>query len=487
MRRFSLLASFVIFAAVLARHAAGAAAPMDSVQDYSHVIPIAVSGQQGVVQLRLPRDVYIQSRTADLRDVRVFDADGAKVPFAFARPPEQSHTSRATASVRIFPVFDGAEGRTRLPEGLEIRTSRDGSVLSVVTQSTAAVNGAKSAPLSSLILEIRPPVDGGAGASAHAIDALILTLPAGTNNYSVKVALEVSDDLKQWELVAETALHWLVNGETQKLANNRIEFAPTPFRYARLTWIEGTPIEFAGIVAEFPRLSRAAEYTESLLVAPQPGRVNGDLVYPSALAIPVERIAAQFPSSNVVLPALLGQYVELPSRELRRETTFTFRPVVRTTFFQLLQGGKPRASGEVHVPLQHAAHWVLRPEQGAQGKPSLRLTWAPATMYFVASGRPPYLLAVGRDAASVAKVELAQVAPGFTAAELVTVEHAKAGRTRAQQTGAVKPVGDGGMASARSRVAMLWSVLALGVLGLAWMAWQLTAQMRRRPEDAPPA
>jgi hypothetical protein len=33
---------------------------------------------------------------------------------------------------------------------------------------------------------------------------------------------------------------------------------------------------------------------------------------------------------------------------------------------------------------------------------------------------------------------------------------------------------------------MLWSALLLGVAGLAWMAWQLTAQMRRRPEDTPP-
>ena len=66
--------------------ATAAASPGDAGSDYSHIIPVSVSGNQAVVQLPLPRAVYLEARSADLRDLRLFDAAGTALPFALFAP-----------------------------------------------------------------------------------------------------------------------------------------------------------------------------------------------------------------------------------------------------------------------------------------------------------------------------------------------------------------------------------------------------------------
>ncbi len=54
----------------------------DAPADFSHAMPLAVSGKNAVVQLRLPPAAYLHARSAQLDDLRVFDASGKALPFA---------------------------------------------------------------------------------------------------------------------------------------------------------------------------------------------------------------------------------------------------------------------------------------------------------------------------------------------------------------------------------------------------------------------
>ncbi|CAN5401720.1 DUF3999 domain-containing protein [soil metagenome] len=457
----------------------------DTANDYTHALPLSVSGKQGVVSFRLPQSVYLYSRSPSLDDLRVFDANGVKLPFAMHVPPLQNNVQRRSVPVRIFPIKSNQSSGS--PDGgfdLDVKAAPDGSLLSVRAKSVASLTTAGAAmPLVGLVLDARETQQSDPSKRTP-IEALRFTLPPGTATYSAQVWLEVSDDLKQWNTIGAAELSWLVNSDsqsgTQTLANDRLEFEPRPFRYARLTWRTGQPIQFAGITAESISQNGTVPVLENLQLTPSPGKEGQDLVYQGGIAIPVEKIGLQFTESNVVMPASFGSYRELPARQIGQPTTWRFEPFTNGTFYQITQSGETRRSGDVAVPLTHLQQWVLRPLAPTSSKPALRLSWQPATLVFLASGKGPYTLAFGRDQVKSASVDLSQVAPGFSVQELTTLEQATAGVLKTQQ-GAGQAEQSSALAagtSAQTRMWILWAVLLLGVAVLGVMGWKLFKQMK---------
>jgi hypothetical protein len=454
--------------ALLLAAAVAATAASDSPQDYTHVFPLTVSGKPSVVQLQLPRDAYLNARSASLNDLRVFDAHGTPQPFALRQPDAVPSTTHRALPVRIFPLM--AE-RPDVPlAGLEVSTATDGRVLSVrlPAQQGAPAPGAKER-LAGLVLDLRqegmkePPT----------IDALHFTLPAGRHTYTGQVWLEASDDLKHWDAVGVAELSWLANASAETLANDKLEFAPRPMRYARLSWRSGEPLPFASISAQSPVRGASTAPIESLLLQPQPGRDPRDLQYSKPAGVTPRHVGLQIDSGNLVLPAMLGSYVVV-----RRTGELRFSPAVRSTFFRLEKDGQTRMSNDISAPSWIGERWVLRFDEPPPVKPALRLSWVPATLVFVAGGTPPYKLAVGRDKAAPAQRDINEVAPGFSPAELRTLDRATAGPVQEQlealASAAKRASADS--SAAQNRLMILWGVLVLGVALVAGMVWRLLRQ-----------
>jgi len=469
-------------AAAVATPGLAVGGPGDSPDDYAHLMPVSVSGRQAVVQLQLPREVYLGARSNDLRDLRLFDAAGTPMPFSLVERVRQEQVSKSTAPAAVFPVRAPAGARQGLPDGLQIRTREDGAVISVTAPAARGVRD----ELASLVLDIQPPAQQ-AGANARekerpAVSALALTLPPALDSYNARLALDTSDDLQHWEPLTEAPVSWLVNSQGASVRKDRIEFAPRRFRYARIAWLEGKPVEFAAIAAELVTSTRAPQPWENVVLSAAPGKAGDDLVYAAPLAIPVQAVGLVFHTQNVVLPAQVGQYREQPG--LKRAGDL--EPVASATFYQLTQNGQGRVSGDVEVPLTHAAQWVLRPQAKLLDRPELRLLWKPATIVFVAGGKGPYTLAFGRDGAQPAYQPLDQVAPGFSPPELAALEQARSGTPIRQ------PEGTGGATNRLAgvfsrREFWLWVLLLCGVAALALMAWRLTRQLKDESSGQPPA
>lgn len=466
-----LMLSLAAASASVSGSATAAAARADGPGDYSHVIPVGVSGNQAVVQLRVPRAVYLEARSSDLRDLRLFDSAGTPMPFSLVERAKDEQETRSTAPVAIFAVRAPAGARQDLLDGVQIRTRDDGAVISV----TAPAARGSSDELASLVLDMQAAGRPENGKDTVEVSALVLTLPPGIDSYNGRVALETSDDLQRWEPLTEGSVSWLVNSQGARVHKNRIEFAPRSFRYARIAWLAGKPIEFAAITADYGTRVRAPHQWENLVLQARPSSAGDDLVYAAPIAVPVEAVGLVFHVQNVVLPALLGQYQELPGREAGSKPA-DLRPVTGATFYQLTQNGQPRASGDVAVPLTHAAQWVLRPQASLSDRPELRLLWQPATLVFVAGGKGPYTLAFGRAGVQPAYVPLAQVAPGFSPPELAALEQAKAGTPVQQHESSGAADQAGGLFHRREF--WLWALLLCGVAALAWMAWRLTRQLK---------
>ena len=474
MKPMSICCSLLLAGAALA------APGRDRPQDYGWSMPVQVPAGAGIVQLALPKEVYLHASSASLADVRLFDADGKRLAYAIGAPPAQSATQRTSIPARIFPVT-GTPATGDGLQGIDIRTADDGRLLSV---STRAGTAAATAALQALILDL--------GKQTHdkRIAALRFTPPARTDNYSAQVLLEVSDDLKQWDAIGTTTLNWLSNSDTQTLANDSIAFAPRAFRYARLNWQAGVPLAFAAITAQAVSETDVAPARASVVLQGLPGKQANEWRYATPLAIPADSIALQLTQTNTVLPVTLGvyrqnSYVPRHRLHLRQQARPAqgayFDPLLSTTFYRIGLDGKERMSGDLAMPATQTGEWVLQTATdlalSASDAPALRLGWTPATVIFLASGKPPYQLAFGNSNAVTVAQPLSQVAPGFQADELLALKTASAGPLQ-PNTGAEAPprvTKDG----APWRLAALWAALLLGVGVLGFFALRLLSQMKQ--------
>ena len=464
---------------LLAAGAAMAAPGQDRPQDYAWSMPIQSPAGAGIVQLSLPREVYLHAHSTSLADVRLFDANGKRLAYAIGTPPAQSTTQQTAIPARIFPVT-GAPATGDGLQGIDIRTADDGRLLSVSTRAGAA---ATTAALQALILDL------GKQAENKRIAALRFTPPARTDNYSAQVLLEVSDDLKQWDAIGTTTLNWLSNSDTQTLANDSIAFAPRAFRYARLSWQAGEPLAFAAITAQVISETDIAAPRATVVLQGAPGKQANEWRYATPPAIPADSIALQLTQTNTVLPVTLGVYRQssyVPRHRLhlrhqaRPAQGAYFDPLLSTTFYRIGLDGKERISGDLAMPVTQTAEWVLQTATehplSASDAPALRLGWAPATVVFLASGKPPYQLAFGNSIAAAVAQPLSQVAPGFKADELLALKAASADSLKANGSAAAPaPVTKDGVPW---RLAALWAALLLGVAVLGFFAWRLLSQMK---------
>lgn len=481
MQRMTQVGALALLAGTACLASAAADTDTDQPSLYTYAMPLQVSGKQAVVQLRLPPDVYLRARSPDLADLRVFDAAGVPQPFALTRgaPATQAQTADLPAS--LFPVF-AAAGKGRQIDDVQVRTSADGSVVSVSAHAGAA--RASGDVLAGLVLDLGP-----ARANAQ-VSSLALSLPPNLRNYSAQVAVEASDDLQHWEPLAEAALSWLVNARGDSVKSDRIAFPARAFRYARISWIEGDPVEFSAITAQATLTQAASEAWDSVVLPAQPAAIGHDWKYATSAAVPVTSAGLVLHGQNVVLPATIGRYVELPGRTPGKASAPDFRPLAGATFYRLTQDGKPRVSGDLPVPETHLAQWIVRPKAGAATlaeAPELRLQWHPSTLVFMAGGKAPYTLAFGRTGAAAAQAPLGQVAPGFNGQELARLESATPGKLVEQGTGTPSAEPDDGAAAGHRKILWLWGLLLCGVAFLGWMAWRLVTQLKRDDAGTPGA
>lgn len=477
MNRAQFHPSSVLLALALSSGASLAAEPpkSDTPADYAYALPLQVSGKQGVVGFRLPLAVYQHALSASLNDLRVFDAKGVLQPYALYRPTVETAAKRANLPATIFPIRSTANTAGAPNIALDIRTRPDGSVLSVQANTSKT---ASNAALSGLILDFGPGAKA-TDTNATRIDALRFSAPKDKPNYTAQVWLETSNDLKQWETVGAAELSWLTSDNAQILANDRLEFSPQAFRYARLTWRSGEAVPFPSIQAETLTRQNSEPPRETLWLKPVAGKKAGDLVYAAGVAMPVEQVSLKLSEPNIVYPMALGQYVERPSRHTGKPTEWVFQPLTHATFYQITQNGQTRRSGPLNIGLSHQQEWVIRPQNAAATtQPELGLAWQPATLVFLAGGTPPYTLSFSRSDTTPASQMLEQVAPGFSLKEINQLEQAQTGSLQASKAG---PAGDSAATlaglSAQNRTFMLWGVLLLGVLVLGGMAWKLVKQI----------
>ena len=423
--------------------------------DFGARAPIGIAAQDALQRIVLPYEVYRHAR-ADLGDVRIFNAKGDAVPMAFAGEAEPVRELPPGQSLPLFPVTAPVQP-SGLPGGIRIREA-DGTIISIARGQAAPPKGTRVSAWYVDATSMREP-----------LRALEFDWEARPGTQVIHLSIDASDDLRSWSSVASNAalVQLAHGGET--LGQRRVEFSPRRAKYLRVTG-GGDGFELRSLLA-FPEERLQGLPLQKHIARAVAGEKPGEFIFDFGARLPVESVQLLPVEANTVLSGALA---------VRDNDKSPWRSVSRISVYRLSRTGEEFVSPPTSLARTAARYWRLQLEPGSFGggmmPPELEVRWRPAQVIFVARGEAPFTLAVGKPDARVAVLPVSNFIPNYERLAELKLPEARIGEMRVEPERAAWR--QWVAAEKNRRKLVLWTVLAIGVVVLAYMAWRLASQMR---------
>lgn len=447
----------------------------DDLERWDTSVVIDTRGSDALQRVRLPLEVLRRSRSPDLADLRVVDAQGRMLPMARVRtaPPSPPRIEAVALPYVAWPKD------LPLPQigarQTQIEWTSDGSTLRIRRDAAGSTTLDSTAPpkvdaAPTWLVDLQPLGDRRAAAlkldwSSRAEQGLVRL---------VRVA--ASRDAQQWHDVGRAALvEWqaapnAAGGDTasRQVFQRRValDALPAGARWLRVQ-AEGT-LELTALAAEVDlRALTDAAQADAFDSASFPIRPEG---FDLGASLALRRIDFEWPEGSTVV-----------SWRLEREMPPHWLGAAQGTSWQLERDGQRLRSDAVDVDAGSARRWrVVALPQTPSLAGDVKVQWLAPQIVFVASGRGPYRLVLGRTGALDRSVPLATLIPGYRSGD----EH----RLPLAALGTIDVRLDRGgwtwVDIPGQRIA-LWASLAGAVVLLAWMAWRLARDMASDAKTKP--
>jgi Protein of unknown function (DUF3999) len=424
--------------------------------NFAYGMALQTDGRDGVYKVNVPLDVYRVVRYTDLRDVRVFNADGEVVPHVVTRSASSVNVKSEPVELPRFPIYASAESRIS-DLNLEIKRDTQGTVINLSNRSGAAgqnklvgylLDGSKVGP---------------------AIDEIEVQWSDDLANYVGSLTIEASDDLATWWTLAKEAPVTRMKFGDHLLEKRRIKFTPTPLIYVRLS---GAALPELTRVMAIPADARSDVQRAWINATGRPAPSKpGEYEFDVGALIPLDRIRIELPQMNTLVQT------ELLARGSAKER---WQNVTQTTVYRITQNGREFNSDELKLSRDSRRYWLLRiAQQGGDvgaGVPNLKAGWLADQILFLARGRGPFQLAYGAEGVKSGEVAITA---------LMASSDSKSG-IQARPIGLGSQISLGGEARLASipdpfpwKKWTLWGALGLGVILMGWMASRLMGQMNK--------
>lgn len=428
-----------------------------------------------VARVDVPVQALLHMQNSAAQDVRLFNADGAVLPFAILGAADLNrHTPAAqTRSYNAYPLVTTPPVGQSAKSAVEVSVERDGQhsrawVRWDAAPDQASTTNATQESAQAVLFDTRDEKQ-----PLEALD-LAAVLPG---NVLVNLSVASSADLTDWTSVPVKGPIFRFEGVDAPASTTLSLLQPVLLqgRYLRLTWAEQTGVRIAALTG---RVATSQARPASVRAALPPGtpEKSSSLSWVLPFATPIEAVDVQATRDNTLAPVrILG----------RNDATQTWRPLASALVYRLDAIGQ--SSHNLPTPLHGVSLRGLRVE-ASQGKAlpdglQLAVVFAPIQVAVLASGAGPYTLAVGRaqtpsaavDASvlgSVLPVKLADLPVATLTDEILKQEGGLAHRVAAWLP-----------AGLSSRTVLLWLVLVAGVLVLGGVAYSLLRQLgtQRQP------
>jgi len=446
-------------------------------EDFAWSRPIDTRAS-GVIQvIDVPYALYLDSVEPGLADLRVFDADGQAVPHAVAEPARAEVDAPTVTPLPLYRMPEGtAPEEVLLPgSGYQVNVGHRAGRTTVQLDALLAEASTRPPPLAYLV--DTSDIEG-------EIVALEFDLAPMPEDYLTALRIDATDDLVKYRTLRRKAVVAQLAGADGSITQRRVPLSRVRAKYVRVTWPadEGAPV-ILGIsaVQQPPRPERArsrhrvssmpgvsGESTES----PQPGVHVFDL----GGFVPVDRLQVDLGSGRALVSAQVARASAADG---------PWRRVFHGYVYQLDRGSRTEPDDDGRNPPIDVDGRRMRfyrvafdAKGGGAGRPApaLEISWPTEQLYFVAQGRAPYTLAVGKAGAPSARFDAAQLfAIGGEAARAKgpTPATARLGKRAAMRgEAALEPEKE-----SPARKIALWGVLLTAVAIVAMMALRLIREM----------
>ena len=448
--------------------ASGIAAAQERLSEHPYSAPVVLDGAASHYRLALASAVYRGAARRDLGDLRIFNAAGEPVPYAFA-PRESQPAAPASRSVNLFPLYVDREQNLD-SANVRIERTRHGTVLKVSVAERVPAARRKLAGYIVDASELKAPQE-----------ALLLTWDA-TSGFSGQARVDGSDDLKTWQPLAANAPILLLEHAGARLERNRVELAGARMKYLRVSF-QGVPPEFRLKEVQVELRPETREPAREWLAFPAtPGEGPGELLVDTQGHFPVDRVRFALPQPNTVAQ------IRLFTRE-RAEGPW--RAAASGTAYRLVRNGGELANPDIRLAVNSERYWRIQVDQkgGGFGAGEVRfeIGWLPHELIFAARGAGPFTVAYGNKIAKAGALPVAVVLPGDAKDATAAAKSATLGEVSVLAPSSPSLFSDPARflrAFSENREAKkwtLWAALVAGVLLLGWMAFRLLRDMGKSP------
>jgi hypothetical protein len=477
LRACRALAAAALLIGATATAASGEPAP------YRYQAPIVVDAGAPFVQLALPVAAYGRVEQDALRDLRIVDARGERVPFAILPPRSTVHTSEQVREATPYPLpaRRSASGDWPSPvdvvvEGDRISVRRHGSSVA-----SAPASGAAPGWL----------IDSGEQRAGEPLPRSLRLRWSGPAEFSVAYSIETSEDLRQWRPGGSGQLMAL-QSPAGALTQPVVVLPAAPGRFVRLVWgnPESAPLLTTASVLLAARQELAFDPAQELTFAASAEPAGAAASDPGARRALHFDLGGVLPLIDVDLRFDSGTHVAPVRLQGRARLDQPWRDLGSGVFYRLERGSDIASSPAIALP---GAVRFLRivPDERASALDAaharLVVHAALASIVFAAQGEPPFRLLGGSRDAPAGALPVSAVVPQLEN-ERARFGHATLGEFEVDAAAA--RVAEDEARWARLRSWLLWAVLLSGVVGLGALVWRLArsgpAQPPRQPSLTPP-
>ena len=454
----------IVAASLLVVAAVAAAA---EAQPHRYAAPIEIVQPAPFVELALPPAAYAYAMQGDLRDLRVVDSAGERVPFAMLAGPAVAAASERIREATLFALPQRPPGNAAWPSPVEVTVDGDRISVRRSAAGTFPSTGALRESPGWLI-------DLGALAAGEPAPRRLQLRWSGPAEFSAAYAIETSADLRSWR-AGPGGQVMALQGASGALAQPIVGLADSSARFVRLTWLDvaTAPVLTGAVaIAAAPGVvatGAASEFVFAASALPAGGvgkeaEPRGSLHFDLGGDLPLVDIDLRFASGTRVAPVRL---------QGRARAGDPWRELGTAVFYRIERDGKANEAPAVALPTSTRFLRVIPDERAAALDPSqtrLVVHARLASLVFASSGQAPFRLLAGSPDATAGAL------PATTLVPQLDEERKRFGQAR---LGAFAEAPDVALAveraarDARFRPWLLWGVLLAGVVGLALLVWRL--------------
>jgi hypothetical protein len=351
-------------------------------EDFAYGIELITDNSAPIYRLPIPQQVYQKIYRRDLGDIRIFNSNGQRIPYAIRVQKSRETTRSYWVNLPVFPLKGNPERLSRM-DNIEIRVNDNGKIVDIHYQDES---GQDDPIIPSYIIDL-------SGVKQN-IDELVFDISNEAGSYLKSVFIEKSEDLNTWSMLVSNASLSRLQYGSHTLEKNNINIPGQRTNYLRFTWrdnSENLQVKSVRALLTTTGSKFDQERQWSAVTGIQSEDDRNKYEFDLGGIYPVDKVNVLLPDKNILIEASLRSRNDPNSTWDTHYTGLFYKMEMQDTLIE-----------QQAIPLRTttARYWQLdvKTDDGiGYGLPQLKFAWVPNEIYFLARGSGPYILAYGNS------------------------------------------------------------------------------------------